>query len=82
MRENDLSLEISMVLLLAYAAHLVFSLGTHKQLFAGIPAEAFTAAWSMKRSILVGLPLGMPHFAAYPKIINSVRDWNNRTQSE
>ena len=39
-RENDLSLEISFVLLLAYAAHLVFSLHTHKRLFAGLRAEA------------------------------------------
>ena len=52
-RENDLSLGISLVLLLAYAAHLVFSLRTHKQLFAGIPAEADTAAWGVKKSILV-----------------------------
>ena len=52
-RENDLSLAISLVLLLAYAAHLVFSLRTHKQLFAGIPAEAGTAAWSLKKSILI-----------------------------
>jgi Ca2+:H+ antiporter len=52
-RENDLSLEISVVLLLAYGAHLVFSLRTHKQLFAGIPAEAGTAAWSMKKSIVI-----------------------------
>src|SRR5438067_8620236 len=33
--EASLSLEISFVLLAAYAAHLVFSLHTHKQLFAG-----------------------------------------------
>jgi Ca2+:H+ antiporter len=52
-RENDLSLEISLVLLLAYAAHLVFSLHTHKQLFAGIPPEAATTTWSVKKSILV-----------------------------
>jgi len=52
-RENDLSLEISLVLMLAYAAHLVFSLRTHKQLFAGIPPEAGTATWSVKKSILV-----------------------------
>lgn len=52
-RENDLSLEISFVLLLAYAAHLVFSLHTHKRLFAGLRAEAGPAAWSMKKSILI-----------------------------
>ena len=34
-RENDLSLEISLVLLCTYGAHLLFSLRTHKQLFAG-----------------------------------------------
>ena len=39
MRVNDLSLEISLVLLLAYVAHLVFSLYTHRQLFEGSPAE-------------------------------------------
>ena len=38
-RENDLSLEISVVLLLTYAAHLVFSLHTHKQLFVGAPGR-------------------------------------------
>jgi Ca2+:H+ antiporter len=52
-RVNDLSLEISLVLVLAYAAHLVFSLRTHKQLFAGIPAEAGAATWSVKKSILI-----------------------------
>ena len=53
-RENDLSLEISFVLLLGYAAHLLFSLYTHKQLFAGEPAaEAEETSWSIKRSILI-----------------------------
>jgi Ca2+:H+ antiporter len=52
-RENDLSLAISLVLLLAYAAHLVFSLLTHKKLFAALPGEADTAAWSAKKSILI-----------------------------
>jgi len=55
LRENDLSLEISIVLLLTYAAHLVFSLYTHKQLFMGAPA-AETApdgrVWTLKRSIV------------------------------
>ncbi len=52
-KENDLSLAISLVLVPAYAAHLVFSLRTHKQLFAGISAEAGTAAWRVKKSILI-----------------------------
>jgi Ca2+:H+ antiporter len=52
-RENDLSLAVSLVLLLAYGAHLVFSLRTHKHLFAGIPADPGTAAWSVKKSILI-----------------------------
>lgn len=38
--ENDLSLEISVVLLICYALSLVFSLHTHKQLFVGTAAEA------------------------------------------
>src|SRR5436305_5522089 len=38
-RENDLSVEIPIVLLLTYAAHLIFSLHTHKQLFVGAPVE-------------------------------------------
>jgi Ca2+:H+ antiporter len=58
-RENDLSTEISVVLLLIYAAHLLFSLKTHKQLFTGLPTEDDTekpaqphhAAWSLTRSI-------------------------------
>ena len=53
MRVNDLSLEISLVLLLAYVAHLVFSLYTHKQLFEGSPEERGKAAWGLRKSILV-----------------------------
>ena len=55
MREDDLSLEISIILLVAYGMHLLFSLGTHKELFAGGGAESgehTEAAWSLKRSIL------------------------------
>jgi Ca2+:H+ antiporter len=44
---------VSLVLLLAYGVHLVFSLRTHKHLFAGIPADPGTAAWSVKKSILI-----------------------------
>src|SRR5215831_18028330 len=50
-RESGLSLALAFVLLASYAAHLVFSLFTHKQLFAGgeveEPAEG---AWSLKKS--------------------------------
>ena len=55
-RESDLSLEISIVLMLTYATHLWFSLHTHKELFAGESAEAEAAgenAWSLKRSVLL-----------------------------
>ena len=53
-REGALSLEISIVLLLAYAAHLVFSLVTHKQLFAGEPGtEENGKPWSLRRSLFV-----------------------------
>jgi Ca2+:H+ antiporter len=56
LNEGTLSLGISGVLLAAYAAHLLFSLHTHKQLFAGesggAPAEA-ERAWSLRKSLLV-----------------------------
>ena len=55
-RENGLSLEISIILLLTYATHLWFSLHTHKELFAGeIPEEepARENAWSLRRSVLL-----------------------------
>ncbi|HTS31650.1 MAG TPA: calcium/proton exchanger [Bryobacteraceae bacterium] len=53
-RESDLSLAISVVLILSYGAHLVFSLHTHKELFAGADPEAGTAVeagWSLRRSL-------------------------------
>jgi len=55
-RESDLSLEISIVLLFAYGAHLLFSLHTHKGLFAGESEEASQphgdAPWSLRRAVL------------------------------
>jgi len=55
-RENSMSLEISIVLLFAYAAHLFFSLHTHKQLFGGAgeeEPESEVKAWSLRNSILM-----------------------------
>jgi Ca2+:H+ antiporter len=53
-REDSLSLAISAVLLLAYGAHLLFSLGTHKQLFAGQESEGHhEPAWTLRRSVAV-----------------------------
>lgn len=55
-READLSLEIAVVLLLAYGAHLAFSLITHKHLFAGEGGEdagGREKPWSLKKSIIV-----------------------------
>ncbi len=55
LRENDLSLEISIVLLLTYATHLLFSLHTHKEHFAGEGRHAGAArekAWSLRNSVL------------------------------
>jgi Ca2+:H+ antiporter len=55
-RENGLSLEISIILLLTYGTHLWFSLHTHKELFAGESQEGESArenGWSLKRSVLV-----------------------------
>lgn len=52
--QHSLSLEISIVLLVCYAMHLLFSLRTHKELFAGEDEEleAREEAWSLKRAIL------------------------------
>jgi Ca2+:H+ antiporter len=53
-REHDLSLAISLVLLAAYGAHLVFSLVTHKQLFAGESADAeHPPEWTLKKSAII-----------------------------
>jgi Ca2+:H+ antiporter len=55
-REQDLSLEISAVLLALYAASLVFSLVTHKALFTGLPSAEQTGShgrhepWTLRRS--------------------------------
>jgi Ca2+:H+ antiporter len=52
--EHDLSLEIAFVLLICYSTHLLFSLYTHKQLFAGEGhGENGGGSWSLKRSILI-----------------------------
>jgi Ca2+:H+ antiporter len=52
--EKSLSLEISLVLLCTYGANLLFSLHTHKQLFAGsTPEEAPVDAWTMRNAVLV-----------------------------
>jgi Ca2+:H+ antiporter len=52
-REDDLSLEISIVLLAAYATHLAFSLITHKQLFSAErpSAEGHEKSWPVGKSI-------------------------------
>jgi Ca2+:H+ antiporter len=58
-READLSLEIALVLLVTYGFGLLFSLRTHKHLFAGHAAEAAEVeeashrAWPLKKSLLV-----------------------------
>ncbi len=51
--EDNLSIVISLVLLVAYAAHLLFSLYTHKQLFSGERGGTAHNAWSLQRSVLV-----------------------------
>ncbi|MBP6672731.1 MAG: calcium/proton exchanger [Bacteroidetes bacterium] len=58
-READLSVEISIVLVVTYGLSLLFSLRTHKQLFTGEAAEASKVergdhvSWSMGKSIAV-----------------------------
>jgi Ca2+:H+ antiporter len=56
-KENGLSVEISIVLLCTYLAHLVFSLRTHKSLFAGEGTKTedddeHGAGWSLRNSLL------------------------------
>ena len=53
-REHDLSLEISIILLITYALSLVFTLKTHKQLFGGErnnDHQSDQVPWTMKRSL-------------------------------
>ncbi len=51
-REAGLSLEICMVLLVSYALHLLFSLGTHRELFSREPeGEPPDSVWSVKKSV-------------------------------
>jgi len=55
-KENGLSMEISIVLLLVYALSLVFTLITHKQLFGGEGGEAHggeAEPWSTGKSVAV-----------------------------
>jgi len=55
--ERNLSFEIALVLLACYAASLLFSLRTHKELFVGTAAEAAAVEaaghqpWSLRRSL-------------------------------
>jgi Ca2+:H+ antiporter len=54
--ENALGLDIAVVLLLAYATHLLFSLKTHKYLFEGKPDEEEgeeETPWSISKAMLV-----------------------------
>ena len=54
--ENALGLDIAIVLLITYAAHLIFSLRTHKSLFQGEPSHSDheeDAPWSLKKAVLV-----------------------------
>jgi Ca2+:H+ antiporter len=53
--ENALGLDIAIVLLLAYAAHLVFSLHTHRNLFQGksaAPNKEEGIPWSLRRAVV------------------------------
>jgi Ca2+:H+ antiporter len=55
-RENTLGLDISIVLLFAYAAHLVFSVHTHKALFLGRPVttgDENDTPWSLRKAVLI-----------------------------
>lgn len=50
--ERDLSLEISILLLIVYGLSLFFSLGTHKHFFASeVPEDAHGESWSLAKSL-------------------------------
>lgn len=52
--EDDLSVEISIVLLITYGLSLLFSLKTHKQLFSGKDdGQEMQGAWSVGRAVAV-----------------------------
>ena len=53
--EDSLSLVISVLLLVAYGTHLLFSLHTHKQLFAETDAEVseIQKPWSLRKAVLI-----------------------------
>lgn len=53
-REHSISLAVSIVFFVCYALYMVFSLKTHKDLFAGehFEEELDEGSWSMKRSII------------------------------
>jgi Ca2+:H+ antiporter len=54
--DNALGLDVSLVLLIVYAAHLVFSVHTHKALFLGKPApsgEPEETPWSLRKALLI-----------------------------
>ena len=55
-REGELSMEISIILLVVYALSLVFTLVTHRQLFGGEGGEAHggeAQPWSVRKSVAV-----------------------------
>ncbi len=54
--QEELSIGVSIILLVAYAAQMVFFLRTHKHLYAGEDDEAPEHAWSIKHSagVLIG----------------------------
>jgi Ca2+:H+ antiporter len=52
-QERDLSLDISIVLAIAYVLSLVFSLRTHRHLFASTQHESVLVRWSRRRAVIV-----------------------------
>jgi len=53
--EHELSIGVALILLLTYAAHLVFSLGTHRDLFnpKGEDAHAGEEHWELRKAVVV-----------------------------
>jgi Ca2+:H+ antiporter len=51
--DEHLSLGVAVVLILVYAANLVYTLITHRDVFAGSEEEEGAPSWSMKKSLLI-----------------------------
>lgn len=74
-REQDLSFEVAIVLLITYALSLVFSLHTHKNLFAGEAAEAAKVEDSGFHAPIKHIPWSLGRSATVLAIATAMVAW-------